>query len=99
MLKRAILCAALILVIASAVSAGERTLESYMELMRSDLRTAKIAIITDVMQFTRFPPGVHIKRFPTSEFPSNACPKKKEPSCHFLVESASECFYSCPLMN
>lgn len=52
MLKRAILCAALILVIASAVSAGERTLESYMELMRSDLRTAKIAIITDVMQFT-----------------------------------------------
>jgi hypothetical protein len=37
---------------ATAVSAGDRTLESYMELMRSDLRTAKIAIITEVMQFT-----------------------------------------------
>ena len=52
MFKRAILCAALVLVIASAVSAGERTLESYMELMRADLRTAKVAIITEVMQFT-----------------------------------------------
>jgi hypothetical protein len=52
MLRRVILCAALILVVASAVSAGERTLESYMELMRADLRTAKVAIITEVMQFT-----------------------------------------------
>ena len=52
MLKSAILCAALVLVVASAVSASERTLESYMELMRADLRTAKIAIVTEVMQFT-----------------------------------------------
>lgn len=52
MLKRAILCAALVLAVATAVSAGERTLESYMELMRADLRTAKVAIITEVMQFT-----------------------------------------------
>lgn len=52
MLKRVILCAALVFVMATAVSAGERTLESYMELMRSDLRTAKVAIITEVMQFT-----------------------------------------------
>ena len=51
MLKRVVLCAALVFVMATAVSAGERTLESYMELMRSDLRTAKIAIITEVMQF------------------------------------------------
>jgi hypothetical protein len=42
----------LVLVIASAVSAGDRTLESYMELMRADLRTAKVAIITEVMQFS-----------------------------------------------
>jgi hypothetical protein len=52
MLKRTILCAVLALLVAAAASAGERTLESYMELMRSDLRTAKVAIITEVMQFT-----------------------------------------------
>jgi hypothetical protein len=52
MLRRVILFAALVLFAATMVSAGERTLESYMELLRSDLRTAKIAIITEVMQFT-----------------------------------------------
>jgi len=52
MSRRVVLCAALVLVLASAVSAGERTLESYMELMRADLRTAKVAIISEVMQFS-----------------------------------------------
>ncbi len=52
MLKRSILLAALVLAVASAAFADERTLESYVELMRADLRTAKVAIITEVMQFT-----------------------------------------------
>jgi hypothetical protein len=52
MLRRAILSAALVLLAATMVSAGERTMESYMELLRADLRTARIAIITEVMQFT-----------------------------------------------
>jgi len=52
MSKRAFLCAALVLLIVSAVSADERTLEAYMELMRADMRTARVAIITEVMRFT-----------------------------------------------
>ncbi len=52
MLRSVILSAALVLLAATMVFAGERTMESYMELLRADLRTARIAIITEVMQFT-----------------------------------------------
>ena len=34
------------------VEARERNLHAYIELLRSDLRTKKIALITEVMQFT-----------------------------------------------
>ena len=51
----------------------------------------------DVMQFTDYPPAIAIRNLQKASLKGGACPDEKEGSCHFLIESESICFYSCPL--
>ena len=52
MFKRCILVFVTVMLVASASYGQDPDIEAYLELMRSDVRANKVAIITEVMQFS-----------------------------------------------